>query len=1627
VQFVGIENENNFYPEGFLGVAFESEAQGLVREWRSDQITQNPVTRLEAVAAPYRAMLALLKSKRDKDVWALERIRAAQGLIEALGYPYHRASAELDDGAIVPLLAQVADFQGRPLLWIVEAPLPPEDEILSDPLGLVFSQEQVGADEVADLDCDSPIEDQLSSGIFRQKASPRYVIVLGVAQVILIDRNKWASRSVLRFDLSAIFDRRETTTFLAMACLLSREGRTPLTGTPIAERIEEEAQRLANAVTTSLKATVRDAIEILGQEVLDVTGGKYPSGQSKGVWINGDELATESLRYMYRLLFLFFAEANPKLGLVDLNNPAYASGYSLEALRSLETVRLLTQEDRQGHYFWRSLQTTLGLFYCDEARASILRLPTVRTSLLDPESTPILNAIDLRNEAVQRIIRLLSLRKAAGGSRRISYASLGIGQLGAVYETLISFTGIVAKTDLIELKPPQGRSRVHEEDGEASEDADDEDQEDADEEGRAEETEGAERDAGGVDYHRQLRADNASRLAPTWFVERSRAGEFDTNHIVYEGANPRIIRKGSFAYRLSGRDRENSASYYTPEPLARLLVKHTLMEACKDRSADEILELKILEPAMGSAAFLVEATNQLAELYLARKQEELGQTLDQDSYVRERQRVRAYIADRNCFGVDLNPIAAELAEISLWLNSLHVKDNTDERTTFTPWFGDQLLSGNSLAGARRAAYPSAQLTTGPAAQLWHSRPPVEVGWRSERAPDHVWQFLLPASDMAKFDRDKSIRAFAEREQDRIREWRTGGFFAKMTANELGLVQHLSGVVDKLFVQVADALAKSRIAMNDEITLWPDRLMPGAVGMDHRTKRERMRFLKGERHISRSLPYQRLKTVMDAWCALWFWPLGEAANLPSRKDFLRGLQIVLEGEADGAGEVRAPTTAFDHLPDLVERMEPGAPAKDLSAAAARTADLLPETTIDRLETALPWLKIARVIAEQERFLHFDLEFADVLRARGGFDVILGNPPWLKPSWNIAAALVEIDPGIIVKRLSATKARQVTPTVLDAPERRQKFLSAYVRSKGAMAMTGSALMNPLVGAGQNNLYRCFIDLGFRNVAPKGSIGLIHQDGHLGDPGSGQFRREWYQRVVKHFNFRNEISSLMFAEVDNNLAFSANIYRGLPGPPSFDQVTSAFTALQVDECYAHDGRGDMPGLKNDVGAFDSRGHRNRIVSMDEAALKIIAAVTEAVDTDPLTARFLQPFSTDMLPILRKIADAHKLSAVVQQWQMFPIWHEVGAQGSGYIRRSVGFRVSSQDMVLSGPNFHVGNPLAKAVGPAARNNTDYETIDLSECPDDYRPRTIFAPAKDPADYRAGLPRCAWDETKAHTDHYRIAFRKMLALNGERTLIGALVPPGFAHINAIESVATQSLQDLLSLAAVGYSVIADFKTKATGQANLTTDKVAFLPFPTISDTAKSRVMRLTCLTRDYAPLWDAEAPRLQAAPWSSDDPRLAVEGPVEGPPVWSRSAGLRSEFARRLALVEIDVLVARALGWTLEELITVYRLSFPILQQNEAGTWYDQNGRIVWTCSKGLTGVGWLDENGRSPGRAAWLKLLATNPAELTCNARINFLPNGPHTVQRRFVGPFTTCDRVADYRRAWKHFDAIDAKGAP
>jgi len=150
---------------------------------------------------------------------------------------------------------------------------------------------------------------------------------------------------------------------------------------------------------------------------------------------------------------------------------------------------------------------------------------------------------------------------------------------------------------------------------------------------------------------------------------------------------------------------------------------------------------------------------------------------------------------------------------------------------------------------------------------------------------------------------------------------------------------------------------------------------------------------------------------------------------------------------------------------------------------------------------------------------------------------------------------------------------------------------------------------------------------------------------------------------------------------------------------------------------------------------------------------------------------------------------------------------------------------------------------------------------------------------------------------------------------------------------------------------------------------------------------------------------------WTKSDPRLPSDTFSKLGPEWKWEYPLRTDYARRQALVEIDVLVAIALELTLRELCTIYRIQFPVLRQKENDTWYDRGGRIVFTCSKGLPGVGFT--------RPEWNEIKDMKSGSVSRTITDDTLPGGPRERTITYEAPFDRCDREADYATAWEVFE--------
>jgi hypothetical protein len=279
--------------------------------------------------------------------------------------------------------------------------------------------------------------------------------------------------------------------------------------------------------------------------------------------------------------------------------------------------------------------------------------------------------------------------------------------------------------------------------------------------------------------------------------------------------------------------------------LARVLAQLT--------PAKDILRLTICESALGSGAFLNEAVNQLARAYLERIQAETGKLIPPEKMQEEERKVRAYLALHQCYGVDLNQTAVELAEVSLWLNVMHPGLRG-------PWFGLHLRRGNSLIGARRAVYKG--VPTGWLNAVPEDRP-LPDGPLGEGEIHH---FLLPAHGWGAVGRDKRAKELAEFEAERLSKW-ASAVKRKPSTAQVKRLTALARRVERVW-QLAQRrleIAESEVAQSIDIWGADPSWMPVAKGAVPR----------GEIESALNDPdsmYQRLRLVMDAWCALWFWPV-----------------------------------------------------------------------------------------------------------------------------------------------------------------------------------------------------------------------------------------------------------------------------------------------------------------------------------------------------------------------------------------------------------------------------------------------------------------------------------------------------------------------------------------------------------------------------------------------------------------------------------------------------------------------------------------------------------------------------------------------------------------------------------
>ena len=1424
-----------------------------------------------------------------------------------------------------------------------------------------------------------------------QKERPQYILLLAGNVVFLVDVEKWFRGSYLYFNLEEFFSEATITRsyYSLFYLLLSKEMLAPDSDMVLMDQLEEDSHKSAYEVTKDLKEGIIHAVEALANEAIyyrkkvlseefDETDDDFEA-----------QVKDDCLSIVYRLLFVFYAESRADLDILPISDSVYQKGYSLEMLRDLEQTPLQTDHAANGYFFHESLHQLFQLMssgYRENENGSnkSFRIRHIDSPLFDDDKLNQLKGVQFRNSVWQDVICQLSLsREVRGKSRgRISYANLGINQLGSVYESLLAFRGFYAEQDYIEVhpknKPKEG----------------------------------------------------------TLLVPRKRRNDFDDAEVLKnkEGKEV-IIPKGQFVYRLSGRDRQKSASYYTPEVLTQCTVKYTLKSILEkvesgEMKALELLELKLLEPAMGAAAFHNELINQLAEAYLSYRQKELKQKISPEKFREELQKVKAYIATNNTYGVDLNPTAIELGKLSLWLNVIH-KDME------TPFFGYRLGVGNAVMGAWLKVYHKRAFSvefpkTGTTAQRnkplkkeWWDKAPKHIHFKPneaiQRRKDEIYHFLLPDKNMVPSAKIKLLKNEFEDEAKYVSTWKSN-FCAPINGDEYQRLQKLSKAVDVLleehykFQASINAQTKTKGGFfgayeEDE---------QGELGLRSYDEKEQ---LAAQRNNTNA-PYYKLKLIMDYWCALWFWDMRDAKELPTRQQWYDDIEKIinidlslLEEVETAVEEELAPKQTLKQA-SLFEEANTQytlkSYRKDKAAALKKLGEALQSNPDSLFKNERS--KIVNQLADQYKFFHNQLEFIEVFKERGGFDVIVGNPPWVKVKFEEKRLMSEVFPELSIRKTSAPQIRKLQQSFLEISGQKELYFIESIENETTSTYLNSYQNYPLLKGQQTDLYKCVLENGFYLASKIGFVGFIHPEGVYDDPNGQHLRKEMYQRLGYHFQFQNVL--YLFKEIKDGNKYSVNIYRGEKGKISFNNINNIFHPSTIDGCIIHKKSIEkVNGLKiknQDGYEWNLKSHPSRNVIISEFELRIIAELIDD-STNWNSTKLVNIHAKELLNILHVISKfpgrvANKKNKITE------CWDETNDVNKGKIVRKTAFPdIDKYELILNGPHIEISNPLSQTPREICKLKSDYDSIDLVSIDSDYLPRTNYKPNIPLENFK--IDGINYDKEKStydnYIDNYKLCFRKMLSQPRVRTLIGAIYPPKTSHINGVLSIVFNNLNTTLELAGLASSIVYDFYIKTIGKSNMYNDTLSNFPLG-VKDYFKNKILvrtlMLNCLTTYYTSIWQKTfSIPFKLDKWSKNDSRLSDFSKLSNE--WNFNSPLRNTFERRHALVELDVLTAMALGLSLDDLILIYEIQFPVLQRKEDETFYDNNGNIVFTNSQSLTGVG-VD-------RPVWRTIKDLKAGETY-----------EHTIEKSelykgkvvtYHAPFDKCDRVEDYKVAWAHFEEV------
>jgi hypothetical protein len=644
-------------------------------------------------------------------------------------------------------------------------------------------------------------------------------------------------------------------------------------------------------------------------------------------------------------------------GMMSQRDSLYTEEYSVTKLR--ERAEQREKGDRNTD-IWEGLKATFQLVGEGDKR---LGVPGYNGDLFDNDNLEYILDAECPNEKLLSAIDDLTHIEQEGYRQRISYADLGVEEIGAVYESLLEFTPQIAET-AIELEE-------------------------------------------------------------------------------------RTISPDSFYLDGRGMNRKETGSYYTDPELVDELIQSSLKPVVEDKvdenasteaQEQQLLDITVCDPACGSGAFLIAANNFLAQ--------RLAEIRSDSLYPDERtiRQARRSVVQHCLYGVDLNPMAVELAKVSLWINSA-VEDKP------LSFLDHRIKQGNSLIG------------TTP--ELISQGVPVDAYETSKGRDWHKGNEIR-----------KRVRQENKELDNKQRQVRLDYQWGKESGDYVSLAEQLDQLEEK---EIQDVYEKEQIYRN----------------------------------LRESEDFQREKLAYDVWTAAFYWPL--------------------DGSAD---EYSTPNT--------IERIRRNPPEQS-------NAPLEELTDLEYLR------ECASQLSSEESFFHWPLEFPAIY-AEGGFDCLIGNPPWERLEV-IEEEFFAVRKPHIANARNASERKDLIKELQDTdPTLYEEYQKQKKRTEQGTSFLHNSGRYPLTGRGNLNTYALFSELALKEINSSGSSGIIVPTGIA----TNSRTQYYFSHLVEEnqlkslFDFGNEQG--IFPDVDDRFHFSLLAISGENRPQA--EFELAFDLKRVGE---------------------------------------------------------------------------------------------------------------------------------------------------------------------------------------------------------------------------------------------------------------------------------------------------------------------------------------------------------------------------------------------------------------------------------------------------------------------------------